>query len=61
MMFGVPLTDLCKREGTNIPFIVRRIVRHVEEDGLDQEGIYRINGNAKVIERLKADFNRGKY
>ena len=60
-MFGVPLTDLCKREGANVPFIVRRIVRHVEEDGLDQEGIYRINGNAKVIERLKADFNRGKY
>ena len=43
-----------------MPFIVRRIVKHIEDEGLDQEGIYRVNGNAKVIERLKADFDRGK-
>ena len=59
-MFGIPLSDICKREGSHVPFIVRRIVKHIEDEGLDQEGIYRVNGNAKVIERLKADFDRGK-
>ena len=59
-MFGVPLTELCKREGGSVPFIIRTIVKHIEDEGLDQEGIYRVNGNAKVIERLKADFDRGK-
>ena len=59
-MFGVPLTDLCKRESSSVPFLVRRIVKHIEDEGLDEEGIYRVNGNAKVIERLKVDFDRGK-
>ena len=58
-MFGVPLSDLCKREGGNVPVIVRRIIKHIEDEGFDQEGIYRVNGNAKVIERLKMDFDRG--
>ena len=59
-MFGVPLSELCQREGGSVPFIVRRIVKHIEDEGVDQEGIYRVNGNAKVIERLKGDFNRGR-
>ena len=27
--------------------------------GLDEEGIYRVNGNAKVMERLKCSFDKG--
>lgn len=60
LMFGVPLAEICKREGGTVPFIVRRIVKHIEDEGLDQEGIYRVNGNSRVIERLKADFDRGR-
>ena len=29
--------------------------------GMDQEGIYRVNGNAKAIEKLKASFDKGQY
>lgn len=59
-MFGIPLTDLCNREGSTVPFIVRRIVKHIEDVGLDQEGIYRINGNTRIIDKLKMDFDRGE-
>ena len=60
VMFGVPLTDLCQRESSVVPFLVRRIVKHIEDVGLDQEGIYRINGNTRIIDKLKMDFNRGE-
>ena len=29
--------------------------------GLDQEGLYRVNGNARTIEKLKASFDKGEY
>lgn len=60
VMFGVPLTDLCKRESSTVPLIVRRIIKHIEDEGLDQEGIYRINGNTRIIDRLKMDFDKGE-
>ena len=58
----------------HIPFIVQKIVEYVEKHGmlscyhgtsdhvmllgLCQEGLYRVNGNAKVIEKLKASFDK---
>ena len=44
-----------------MPYIVTKIVQRVEEEGLDQVGIYRINGNVKVIEKLRTSFDRGNY
>ena len=57
-----------------VPFIVEKIIEYVEEHGmlncchgtsvmllllgLHQEGLYRVNGNAKVIEKLKASFDK---
>ena len=58
-MFGVPLTDLCNRESSTVPLIIRRIVKHIEDVGLDQEGVYRINGNTRIIDKLKMDFDKG--
>ena len=60
VMFGVPLTELCKRESSTVPIIVRRIIKHIEDEGLDQEGIYRINGNTRIIDKLKIDFDKGE-
>ncbi len=47
------------RDGIPIPFIIKKIVRHVEEYGVDQVGIYRINGNVKVIDKLRESFDKG--
>ena len=32
-MFGVPLVNLVTSQGDDIPKIIRRIVKHVEENG----------------------------
>jgi len=58
-VLGVPLDELVARDGIPIPFIVKKVVRHIEDFGLDQVGIYRINGNVKVIEKLRESFDRG--
>ena len=56
-MFGTPLEQLWEGD---VPFIIRKIVGHVEHNGLQTEGLYRINGNAKNIEKLKALFDKGR-
>jgi hypothetical protein len=56
-VFGVPLVTLVTSEGAGVPKIIRRVVEHVDKYGLKEEGVYRINGSAKTIEKLKASFN----
>ncbi|CAI8039456.1 Protein FAM13A, partial [Geodia barretti] len=56
-VFGVPLVTLVTSEGADVPKIIRRVVEHVDKYGLKEEGVYRINGSAKTIEKLKASFN----
>ncbi len=56
-----------------VPHIVTKIIEHVEGNGMllrnsaiilllllgfRQEGIYRVNGNARIMENLKISFNR---
>ena len=36
LVFGVPLVDLVTQEGNDVPKIVRRVVEHVEEEGMQQ-------------------------
>lgn len=33
LVFGVPLKDLVTREGGEIPFIIKKIVEHIEQNG----------------------------
>ncbi|XP_019851400.1 PREDICTED: rho GTPase-activating protein 32-like isoform X2 [Amphimedon queenslandica] len=40
-----------------IPPVVVKIVNHIEKHGLDQEGLYRINGNSKLVEKLRIRFD----
>ncbi|XP_068519534.1 rho GTPase-activating protein 9 isoform X1 [Anas acuta] len=52
-VFGCRLEALCQRENTTVPRFVRLCVEAVEERGLDVDGIYRINGNLSVIQKLR--------
>lgn len=58
--FGVSLEELLKRntEESDIPKVVERITDFIKCHGIRHEGIFRVNGNVKVVERLKADFDR---
>uniref|UniRef100_W5MS23 Family with sequence similarity 13 member A n=1 Tax=Lepisosteus oculatus TaxID=7918 RepID=W5MS23_LEPOC len=54
-VFGVSLSDL-KEQGLlkdGIPLVVRNMVEHLMENGMQQEGLFRVNGNVKAVERLR--------
>ncbi|XP_063215119.1 rho GTPase-activating protein 9 isoform X1 [Chroicocephalus ridibundus] len=57
-VFGCRLDALCQRESTTVPRFVRLCVEAVEERGLDVDGIYRVNGNLSVIQKLRFAVDR---
>ncbi|XP_056418521.1 rho GTPase-activating protein 9 isoform X2 [Hyla sarda] len=52
-VFGCRLDALCYREHSTIPKFVRLCIEAVEEKGLDIDGIYRVNGNLSIIQKLR--------
>uniref|UniRef100_A0A2K6RAL9 Family with sequence similarity 13 member A n=1 Tax=Rhinopithecus roxellana TaxID=61622 RepID=A0A2K6RAL9_RHIRO len=60
-LFGVSLQEL-QRQGltkNGIPAIVWNIVEYLSQHGLTQEGLFRVNGNVKVVEQLRLKFESG--
>ncbi|XP_077133213.1 protein FAM13A isoform X5 [Ranitomeya variabilis] len=60
--FGVPLKDLHK-EGlvmNGVPAVVWSIVEYLRSEGMTQEGLFRINGNVKVVEQLRVKYENGE-
>ncbi|XP_061668746.1 rho GTPase-activating protein 18 isoform X2 [Syngnathoides biaculeatus] len=56
-LFGVPLVTLLEQDqrrasGTKVPFILQRLISHIEEEGLDTEGLLRIPGAATRVKSL---------
>ncbi|XP_010981386.1 protein FAM13A isoform X1 [Camelus dromedarius] len=60
-LFGVSLQDLHQQGLTEngIPAIVGSIVEYLTKHGLTQEGLFRVNGNVKVVEQLRGKFESG--
>ena len=56
-VFGVPLEDICAREGTVIPTIIVKLLEEIELRGLDEVGLYRIPGSVGSINALKKAFD----
>uniref|UniRef100_A0A8C5RVN5 Rho GTPase activating protein 9 n=1 Tax=Laticauda laticaudata TaxID=8630 RepID=A0A8C5RVN5_LATLA len=52
-VFGCRLEALCQREGGTVPRFVQQCVEAVEQRGLDADGIYRVNGNLAIIQKLR--------
>ncbi|KAM6307936.1 rho GTPase-activating protein 9 [Podargus strigoides] len=57
-VFGCRLDALCQRESSTVPRFVRLCVEAVEERGLDVDGIYRVNGNLSIIQKLRFAVDR---
>uniref|UniRef100_A0A8C3HUJ9 Rho GTPase activating protein 12 n=1 Tax=Chrysemys picta bellii TaxID=8478 RepID=A0A8C3HUJ9_CHRPI len=60
-VFGSSLTSLCQRENSSVPKFVKLCIEHVEEYGLDVDGLYRVSGNLAVIQKLRFAVNHGKF
>ncbi|XP_068790528.1 rho GTPase-activating protein 12 isoform X10 [Struthio camelus] len=56
-VFGSSLTSLCQRENGTVPKFVKLCIEHVEEHGLDVDGLYRVSGNLAVIQKLRFAVN----
>ncbi|KAM4676642.1 protein FAM13B isoform 2-T3 [Discoglossus pictus] len=62
-IFGIALDEL-QQEGQpdhEVPFIVRHIVDYIEvHGGLEQEGLFQVNGNAETVEWLRQRYDNGE-
>ncbi|XP_066242976.1 rho GTPase-activating protein 12 isoform X2 [Saccopteryx leptura] len=56
-VFGANLANLCQRENNTVPKFVKLCIEHVEQNGLDVDGIYRVSGNLAVIQKLRFAVN----
>ncbi|XP_041814332.1 rho GTPase-activating protein 18 isoform X3 [Chelmon rostratus] len=65
-LFGVPLTTLLDQDqkrvpGTKVPLILQRLISHIEEEGLDTEGLLRIPGAATRVKSLCQELESSFY
>ncbi|PWW79969.1 RhoGAP-domain-containing protein [Tuber magnatum] len=56
-VFGIPLDTLLTRDESIVPIVVLQCVQAVDLYGLDVEGIYRVSGERKHVERIKQIFD----
>uniref|UniRef100_A0A8C5Z663 Rho GTPase-activating protein 12 n=1 Tax=Marmota marmota marmota TaxID=9994 RepID=A0A8C5Z663_MARMA len=56
-VFESNLANLCQRENGTVPKFVNLCIEHVEEHGLDVDGIYRVSGNLEVVQKLRFAVN----
>ncbi|KAL5019087.1 hypothetical protein ScPMuIL_004809 [Solemya velum] len=58
--FGVPLEELVRKAppGSPVPFLVKKICNHLGTHGFDQEGLFRISGNVRIMEKLRQSFDQ---
>ena len=59
-VFGCELHKLCEREGTNVPKFLVKFMEHIEQNGLEVVGIYRLSGNAASVTKLRYLVEQGK-
>ncbi|XP_032013874.1 protein FAM13B isoform X2 [Hylobates moloch] len=62
-IFGIPLDELQQggHPDNEVPFIVRRVVDYIEEHGgLEQQGLFQVNGNAETVEWLRQRYDSGE-
>ncbi|VEL36588.1 unnamed protein product [Protopolystoma xenopodis] len=53
--FGVALDEVIYRDQTEVPRIVTQLCNFILKfGGLEAEGIFRVNGNARLVENLRA-------
>lgn len=57
-VFGFKLSVTSESERSTIPHIVRKCVEEIEKRGIQSVGLYRISGNARRKDQLRAQFDK---
>ncbi|XP_033985306.1 protein FAM13A isoform X4 [Trematomus bernacchii] len=61
-LFGVSLLELQEKGlvEDGVPLVMRRMVKHLSTHALNQEGLFRVNGNVRAVETLKQRLESGE-
>lgn len=59
--FGIDITQVCKREKTDVPLLIQLCVHEVERRGMREVGIYRMSGTSTDVQRLRKAFETNPY
>lgn len=61
-VFGVPLRDVLARQKDSkfLPNIVRDCISYIDENALEQEGIFRLSATASTVEYYKDQYDLGE-
>ncbi|XP_062244128.1 protein FAM13A isoform X2 [Platichthys flesus] len=61
-LFGASLFELRQRGlvEDGVPLVVQRMVEHLNKHALQQEGLFRVNGNVRAVESLKQRLEGGE-
>jgi len=60
-VFGVPLEEITKRDGTLVPLVVSKSIDYLQQKGrIETEGIFRISGAKCQLDEMKRAFEEGK-
>jgi hypothetical protein len=57
IVFGGTLESLERTHGKSVPDLVEKCIHHVEEFGLESQGIYRLSGNASTVAKFRNQIN----
>ncbi|XP_074647451.1 protein FAM13A-like isoform X2 [Tubulanus polymorphus] len=57
-VFGIHLHELVKTGAESVPQIAQTICEYIIKHAISLEGIFRVNGNAKIVEKLKTSFDK---
>ncbi|ORX46447.1 RhoGAP-domain-containing protein [Piromyces finnis] len=60
-VFGEDLNETIRRENTEIPLVISKCIKLIEDIGLDVPGLYRFSGSNNHIQHLKTLFNKNSY
>jgi len=60
-VFGEDLNETIRRENTEIPLILSKCTKVIEDIGLDTPGLYRYSGSNSHIQHLRSLFNKNSY
>ncbi|XP_065185111.1 uncharacterized protein LOC135815710 isoform X2 [Sycon ciliatum] len=53
-VFGIPLAQLVLEANAQVPYLVSDIVTFLSSYGLKEEGLFRVSGNVRIIEKIRA-------
>ncbi|XP_076036725.1 uncharacterized protein LOC143022420 isoform X4 [Oratosquilla oratoria] len=62
-VFGSILTTLCTKDSTDVPLFVLQCIKNIEksEENLKSDGLYRISGNAAVVQKIRLEVEQRNY